>query len=98
MKKLLNQLLLFSALGGMLILTSCGDDNEEIAVDPDAEFDVVLELTEGGGDEMASVTVNANTQASILAKVVFTSTDADMRRLYITQNIAGQGAEPFEIG
>ncbi|MEP2771805.1 MAG: hypothetical protein ABJH05_06630 [Fulvivirga sp.] len=97
MKKLFKQLFFLSAITSSLFLASC-DDNEEIAVDPDAQFDVVLDLEEGGGGDMASVTVDANTQSTILAKVTFVSTNESMRRLYITQNVAGQGAEPFEIG
>ncbi len=81
-------------LVGVALFTISCDDNDEIAVDPNAEFDVVLEV------DQADASVNENfevdeTTGSIEAKVVFTSTDA-MRRLYITKNIQGAGEELFE--
>lgn len=82
---------------GLLGLMSCEDNEEILPTDPDAEYDVELELNEGGGDENATVNVDANTQAEIKARVSFTSTNESMRRLYITQDVAGQGPEPFEI-
>lgn len=93
---------LFMKYGFMIVVlglffASCDDNEEIIPTDPDAEYDAVLELTEGGGDENAEVTVDANTQGNIKALVSFTSTDETMRRLYITQNVGGQGAEPFEL-
>lgn len=98
MKQILRPLLFF-AFAGNLILTSC-DDNDEITPpdDDDTLYDVELTLTEGGGDRVETVNVDANTQSEITALVTFTSSDASMKRLYITQNAAGQGEEPFEIG
>lgn len=91
---------LSTLLGGLLLFTACGDDNEEIIPTvPGEEYDAELSLSEDGiGDvRMATVTVDANTQSTITALVNFTSTNESMRRLYITQNIAGQGAEPYQI-
>jgi hypothetical protein len=73
-----------------MLATAC-DDNDEIAVDEDADFDVVL-------DAPAETNENVNvtsSQGSILAKVHFTSAAGDMKRLYITKNVGGQGEEPF---
>lgn len=79
-----------------LFQVSC-DDNDDIVVDPNAEFDAVLEVTEGGvANPNVDVAVNANTSATILAKVVFTATTNDMKRLYITQNIKGAGETAYE--
>lgn len=79
-----------------LLQVSC-DDNDEIVVDPNAEFDAVLEVNEGGpANPNADVTVNANSSAIILAKVSFTATTKDMKRLYITQNIKGAGETAYE--
>lgn len=70
---------------------SC-DDNDEIKVDPNAEFDAVLEVKEAGpANPNADVIVDANAAATIKAKVAFTSTTKSMTRLYITQNIKGAG-------
>lgn len=73
------------------------DDNDEIAVDPNAEYDVTLDVKEGDPATLdAPVAVDANTKSTILAKVIFTSTTKSMKRLYITQNVAGQGETIYE--
>ncbi len=78
-----------------LFIISC-DDNDEIQVDPDAQFDAILEVNEAGpANPDVMVNVNAITQSEIEAKVSFTSTTS-MKRLYITQNIKGQGEAIFE--
>lgn len=95
MKKFRNYLsaLLFMAVA--VLATSC-DNNEEIQVDPNANFDVILNVDEAGPDNPnEDEVVNANTQSTIKAKVIFKST-TDMNRLYITQNVQGQGEEKFE--
>jgi hypothetical protein len=75
---------------------SC-DDNDEIKVDPNAAFDAVLEVNEAGpANPNADVIVDASTASSILTKVAFTSTTKNMTRLYITQNIKGQGEEIYK--
>jgi hypothetical protein len=75
---------------------SC-DDNDEIKVDPNAEFDAVLEVKEAGpANPNADVIVDANAAATIKAKVAFTSTTKSMTRLYITQNIKGAGETIYE--
>jgi hypothetical protein len=80
---------------GSLIIFSC-DDNDEIQVDPNAQFDAILEVNEAGpANPDVIVNVNAITQSEIEAKVSFTSTTS-MKRLYITQNIKGQGETIFE--
>ena len=83
------RVLLSLTVVGMLA-TAC-DDNDEIAVDPDADFDVVLDVP---AETNENVNVTAG-QGSILAKVHFTSTDKSMKRLYITENVGGQGEEIF---
>lgn len=75
---------------------SC-DDNEEIKVDPNTEFDAILDVKEGGAaNPNVNVVVDANTTSIIDAKVSFTSTTKSMKRLYITRNVAGAGEEKFE--
>jgi hypothetical protein len=72
-------------------VVSC-DDNDEIQIDPDKDYDVELTVAQGGAaNPNAPVTVNASTQSTVSAKVTFTSTDKSMKRLYITQNVGGQG-------
>ncbi|MDH5474403.1 MAG: hypothetical protein OEX22_01800 [Cyclobacteriaceae bacterium] len=84
-----------AALMGSVIFTSC-DTNEIIIPDPTSEFDGELVMTEGGGDQSINISVDANTQSTVKLRVAMTST-ASMKRLYITQNVGGQGAEAFEL-
>ncbi len=77
-----------------LFIVSC-DNNDEILVDPNTQFDAVLEVNEAGpANPNVTVNVNAITQNEIEAKVMFTATTS-MKRLYITQNIKGQGEMKF---
>jgi hypothetical protein len=92
MKTSKNYLIGLFVASAALFTVSC-DDTEDIIADPNAEYDVVLELNEAGpatGNE--EITVNPATETEIKAKVSFTtSTAKDMKRLYITQNIQGAG-------
>ncbi|MBL6449983.1 hypothetical protein JMN32_26960 [Fulvivirga sp. 29W222] len=90
---------MMTLLGSLMFFASCDDNDEITPVDPNASYDAILRLSEAGtGDTTsATVTVDANTQSTIKARVTFLSTSVSMRRLYITQNIGGQGDEPFEI-
>jgi hypothetical protein len=83
------RVLLSLTVVGMLA-TAC-DDNDEIAVDPNADFDVVLNVPAETNQDV-EVTKDKGT---ILAKVHFVSTDDKMRRLYITRNVGGAGDEKF---
>lgn len=101
MKKTMKLGFMMTLLSGLMFFASCDDNDEITPVDPNAEYDAILRLTEGGdADDTTSTTVNvnANNQSTIKAKVTFISTDASMRRLYITRNVGGQGEEPYEIG
>lgn len=88
---------LIAFAGAMMLATSCDDNEELIITDPDAEFDGVLEVAEGSGGPSVNITVNPAIQSEVSVRVAFTSTMSNMRRLYITQNIAGQGDEPFSL-
>lgn len=94
MKKMKNYLAGICAVALVMLVVSC-DNNEEIKVDPDASYDVVLDVNEAGpSNPNKDVVVNASTQSDIKAKVSFTSTSS-MKRLYITQNVQGKGDEKF---
>ena len=91
MKQLKNQFATWLVAVLVLIASAC-DNNDEILVDPNANFDAVLDVKESGtANPNVDVTVNANTASTIKAKVTFTTTTKDMARLYITQNIKGAG-------
>jgi hypothetical protein len=83
-------------LAGVAMFTIGCDDNDEIAVDPDAEYDVVLEVSEATPTPNVNFAVNATTPETIEAKVAFTSTTMSMKRLYITVNDQGAGEELYE--
>jgi hypothetical protein len=75
---------------------SC-DNNDEIKVDPNAEFDAILEANETGANTPnADVIVTSGTGSEIKAKVTFKSSTKDMKRLYITQDIQGLGETPYK--
>ncbi len=94
MKHLRNYASPFLFAIGSLFIISC-DNNDEIQVDPNAQFDAILEVKEAGpANPDVTVNVNAITQSDIEAKVIFKSTTS-MKRLYITQNIKGQGETKF---
>jgi len=97
MKKFTNQYVALLFAAATVFSVGC-DDNDEIAVDPNADFDVVLDVTEGKTPVNQDVTVDANTSSTILAKVTFTATTSTLKmyRLYITQNVAGAGEEIFK--
>lgn len=99
MKKTMKLGFMMTLLGSLMFFASCDDNDEITPVDPNAEYDAILRLSEAstGDTTAATVNVNANTESTIKARVTFTSSTIDMRRLYITQNIGGQGDEPFEI-
>ncbi|UII31536.1 hypothetical protein LVD17_24895 [Fulvivirga ulvae] len=99
MKKTMKLGFMMTLLSGLMFFASCDDNDEITPVDPNAEYDAILRLSEAatGDTTTATVNVDANTQSTIKARVTFLSTSASMRRLYITQNVGGQGDEPFEI-
>jgi hypothetical protein len=80
-------------LSAVTLFTASCDDNDEIEVDPNADFDVILEVTDADQTPNETITVDPST-LSITAKVSFTS-ETDMKRLYITQNLKGQGEEIY---
>lgn len=78
-------------------LSCTTEDNEELViVDSEALFDAELVVDEGGNDSrMVTANVDTETGTTITSRVQFTSTTNAMRRLYITQEVNGEGAEPF---
>ncbi|WP_299441023.1 hypothetical protein [uncultured Aquimarina sp.] len=93
----LKSILIVFTLG--LLFTGCSaDDNTDLIItDPNAEFDADLLVTEAGTGDRRNVTVNASdvSGSTFKAKVAFSANSANMRRLYITQNISAFGEEPF---
>jgi len=93
----LKSILIVFTLG--LLFTSCSsDDNTDLVItDPDATFDADLLVTEAGTGDRRNVTVNASdvSGSTFKAKVAFSANSANMRRLYITQNISAFGEEPY---
>ena len=81
-------------MGAMIFFTGC-DDNEIIVPDPTSEYDGELDITEGNASNLTIFTTDV-TETEIKALVTVTSTSDNMKRIYITENVVGQGEEPFE--
>jgi hypothetical protein len=78
---------------------SCDDTEELTPTNPDDDYDAILKVKEDSTNSTPNVNVNitSTTGATITAKVTFVNTDGDgMKRLYITQNVAGTGEVAFE--
>ncbi len=98
MKNLKKLGFIVTLMGVVLFNVGCGEDNEALIVtDPKAEFDGELAMAEGDTDKSIDISVDATTKTAVDVKVTFTSTAKSMKRLYITQNIGGQGDEPYEL-
>jgi hypothetical protein len=95
MKKIKNYFTAMVVVAGSFFAVSC-DDNEDLVVDPNIDYDVELAVSQGGGTPNEDVIVDANTASTIDARVTFTSTSVDMKRLYITRNVSGAGEVKFE--
>ncbi len=89
MRKFKNPLAILFLAAVSLFAVSC-DDNDEIMVDPNADYDAILDVRESGtGVANDDVIIDANTSGTIRAKVSFTSTTKSMTRLYITKTEKG---------
>jgi len=99
MKKFTQSLLLLSA-ASLLVLTSCGEDNEEIIVDPmdpDVEDRFDARLNNNATDSLTSTVFLSDIEDDeINVLLSFTSADDNMNRVYITRNVQGQGDEPID--
>lgn len=86
------------ALGALAVFTFSCDNNDEIKVDPNAEFDAVLKVKEDSSENAnVNFNVTSSTASSILAKVSFQTTSGiSMKRLYITTNALGSGDVAFQ--
>ena len=86
------------ALGALAAFTFSCDNNDEIKVDPDAEFDAVLKVKEDSSENAnVNYNVTSSTGSTILAKVRFETTSGiSMKRLYITANALGTGDVAFK--
>lgn len=79
------------------IVGCSSDNNEDIFVGNETEFDGELTVFSTGGDNR-NVLINANnvTTSTASVRVAFTS-EEPMRRLYVTRNTANSGAVPFDF-
>lgn len=86
------------ALAGLLIASGCSDD-DEVVTDPTDEFDVTLEFSDATasvGSPVVEPYASVDGQTSIKARLLITATKT-IRRIYVTQNVAGQGDEPYDL-
>ncbi len=103
MRKLRFVSLMVAALFMGFSFISCEEDGSILEVEDEEENgeQVDPEITITEGDNTASTTVYVSDleagASDVDVTVRFTSTDGTMRRLYMTQNIAGAGDEKFEL-
>ncbi len=103
MKKLNFVSLMIAALFMGLSFTSCEEDSSILDVDPEDENEETVEpeITITEGDNTAATTIYVSEleegATSVDVTVKFSSTEETMRRLYMTENIAGAGDEVYEL-
>lgn len=103
MKKLNFVSLMIAALFMGLSFTSCEEDSSILDVDPEDENEETVEpeITITEGDNTAATTIYVSDleegATSVDVTVKFSSTEETMRRLYMTENIAGAGDEVYEL-
>ncbi len=89
---------LFSILAVLTVgfFSSCtSDDNEPITVIPDDPFDA--RLNNNATDSLTAEVFLSDVDDSVIDVLLsFTSTDDDMKRVYVTRNIQGQGDEKLD--
>lgn len=81
-------------MGAMLFLTACSD-TESITPDDTTKYDGTLEMAEGAEPTPITIYAEDVTGDQIKVLVKMTSTDKNLRRVYITRNVAGAGDEPY---
>lgn len=87
----------------MAFATSCGTDDGTIFDTPlpgddDSDDVVVATIVYNENDPSSNITTasaNGEVGSTVPGRVIFTSDATTQRRLYITQNISGQGEMPF---
>jgi hypothetical protein len=97
MKKLKFVSLMIAALFMGFGFTSCEEDDSILTSGEDEE--VELNIAEGDNSAVTTIYVSDLEPGATSADVTvnFTSADSKMRRLYMTQNIAGAGYEKYEL-
>ena len=89
--------LLLGVFAAMFAFTSC-DDNDELLPTDDPKDPYAAELVlEDMADTTITVYASDIDSTAFEVLVTFKSTGKNMRRLYMTQNIAGAGSEPYVL-
>ncbi|VAW10623.1 hypothetical protein MNBD_BACTEROID03-1531 [hydrothermal vent metagenome] len=84
-----------------LFIASCSTDDGSVfdtIPDPDSETPEVATLVFNEGDSSNDIMVaeaSGEVGSTVSGRIIYTSTNTTQRRLYITQNISGQGDMPF---
>ena len=99
MKKLFSKLLMVGALAGLFIANGCSSDDEVVTDPTTDDFDVTLEFSDATASVSSPVVepyASVDGQTSIKARLLITATKT-IRRIYVTQNVAGTGDEPYDL-
>lgn len=96
MKNKMKSAFMVALMGTGLFFTSC-DNNDSIAPDETYTYDKELKMAEGDSDKTIIINATKVTETEMKVLVSLTSTSDEMDRIYITENIAGKGAEAFKF-
>lgn len=97
---------LFLASFMLAMFASCQDNLALVATDETTdengdvvktEYDATINIIENSNESKTEATVNMGTKTTAKVRVTFASEEGKFRRLYITENIAGEGAHPYEL-
>jgi len=101
--KILKNLFLISAM--IIGLASCDDNDalvEKKVIDDNGEevvqdYDALIYISEDQLDNHKEANVEVESEKEVEVKISFKSEETPLRRLYITENIAGAGATPYVL-
>ncbi len=94
MKKITKNLLMIMSALAIVTIVSCGDDNEDITVNTGDGIDAKLNINYADSLN-AEVNTDDITDFQVNVRVAIES-DETVRRVYITQNVFGQGEEAVD--
>lgn len=99
MSNMKNAILFLSIMLTSFLFVSCEDNDDLLSENTDdSEYDAEVLIQEGlPMDTTIYVNELDQNQDSVKLSVTFTSDDDKMRRVYMTENIAGAGSEIYEL-
>jgi hypothetical protein len=98
---------LFVATAMLVTFVSCDTTDALLATDTtidkdgnevETKYDATISIIEGSSESKTEATVNmVDGKTTAKVRVTFTSEEGRFRRLYITENVGGEGAHPYTL-